>query len=69
MLRRQEMRQRFDIEGNGCTDCLVTTFCGSCSLAQMNMQVKAQLQKPPTYTMDQRTAYSKERQGMLYAQQ
>jgi len=39
-MKRGEIRDRFGIEGNGCTDCLVSCFCQPCSLAQMNMELK-----------------------------
>lgn len=65
MLRRQEMRQRFDIEGNGCTDFLVTACCGPCSLAQMNMEMKEQAGKPMRGTKDSE-GYGREQQHMIY---
>jgi Cys-rich protein (TIGR01571 family) len=35
-MKRQEMRRRFNIKGNGCTDCLAAYFCHCCTLSQMS---------------------------------
>jgi hypothetical protein len=66
MLRRQAIRGRLDIEGNSCNDCLVSTFCGTCSLAQMNMEVKSQVGKPLANHGGPPSAYAREEQRMAY---
>ncbi|KXT11287.1 hypothetical protein AC579_1671 [Pseudocercospora musae] len=40
LLKRMELRERFGIQGNGCTDCLVSYFCTPCTLAQMETELK-----------------------------
>ncbi|KAK0272169.1 hypothetical protein LTR91_010223 [Friedmanniomyces endolithicus] len=39
-LKRKELRSRFGIQGNGCTDCLVSFCCHPCSIAQMETELK-----------------------------
>lgn len=34
MLKRQEMRQKFNIRGDGCQDCLISYFCACCKRSQ-----------------------------------
>eukprot|EP00803_Ostreobium_quekettii_P004330 evm.model.scf_823.6 EVM.evm.TU.scf_823.6 scf_823:28944-30618(-) len=33
-INRQELRSKFGLEGNSCTDCLLWAFCQPCALAQ-----------------------------------
>jgi|SRR5690242_1792130 len=65
-LRRQAIRERLGIEGDSCNDCLVSTFCGACSLAQMNMEVKSQVGKPLTKQGHELFAYTRDNERMDY---
>jgi hypothetical protein len=67
MLRRQEIREEFHIRGDSCTDCLVTTFCGPCSLAQMNMEVKGKTGKILGQQEETLPSYSREEERMVYS--
>lgn len=76
MLRRQELRQRLSLRGDGCTDCLASYFCAPCSLAQMETELKDRAQKAQSASDMQRqqqqdtTGYYpvQQQQGMVYAQ-
>ncbi|KAK3673139.1 hypothetical protein LTR78_006979 [Recurvomyces mirabilis] len=45
-LKPQEFRRKFNIRGNGCTDCLASYFCHSCALSQLNTELKARAEQP-----------------------
>ncbi|KAK0855716.1 hypothetical protein LTS02_010988 [Friedmanniomyces endolithicus] len=47
-LKRKELRNKFGIQGNGCTDCLVSYFCHPCSIAQMETELKDRAATAPT---------------------
>ncbi|KAK0941704.1 hypothetical protein LTR48_000283 [Friedmanniomyces endolithicus] len=47
-LKRKELRTKFGIQGNGCTDCLVSYFCHPCSIAQMETELKDRAATAPT---------------------
>lgn len=40
MITRSKLRHQHDIKGNGCTDCLISAFCGCCALVQEEKEVK-----------------------------
>ena len=42
MISRSKLRHQYGIKGNGCTDCLVSGFCGCCALVQEDKEVKAE---------------------------
>jgi len=53
MMQRGEIRERYGLTGNGCTDCLCACCCGPCDLVQQDKEIdqreKAQLiQVQPT---------------------
>ncbi|CAG8632512.1 1148_t:CDS:2, partial [Acaulospora morrowiae] len=37
---RGEIRARYNIQGDGCTDCLTHTFCACCGLIQEAREVE-----------------------------
>ena len=41
MITRSKLRHQHGIKGNGCTDCLISGFCGCCALVQ-EKEVEAQ---------------------------
>lgn len=41
MLERKKYRKFYNIEGNGCTDCLASFFCRSCALIQHEKQLQS----------------------------
>ncbi|KAJ6442932.1 PLAC8 family domain-containing protein [Purpureocillium lavendulum] len=63
ILRRSEMRQTYGIKGNGCSDCLVSSFCLCCAVIQQEKEseVRAPLmrcQQPVTQ------GYQGQKEGM-----
>ncbi|OTA99666.1 hypothetical protein M426DRAFT_324917 [Hypoxylon sp. CI-4A] len=40
MLKRGEIRERYQIEGSGCDDCCVSYWCPCCALQQQDNEVK-----------------------------
>ncbi|CAJ1063255.1 cornifelin homolog B [Xyrichtys novacula] len=40
MSMRVHMRQRYDIKGTFCNDCVYATFCTSCTWCQMSREMK-----------------------------
>ncbi|KAI5239943.1 hypothetical protein E4T43_06431 [Aureobasidium subglaciale] len=44
-MQRNIVRKRFNIGGNGCTDCLVSTFCGCCAQVQQENELKDRAEK------------------------
>jgi Cys-rich protein (TIGR01571 family) len=73
MFKRAEIRQRFDIPGDGCTDCLLSCFCQPCALAQMSTELKDRSAAAllPTHGLgDNKTGYispAAATGGMVYA--
>ncbi|KAI2620657.1 PLAC8-domain-containing protein [Hypomontagnella submonticulosa] len=45
MMKRNEIRERYDIEGGGCSDCCVSYWCSCCALIQQDNEVKLRQQK------------------------
>ncbi|KAH7141899.1 PLAC8 family-domain-containing protein [Dactylonectria macrodidyma] len=43
MTKRKEIRERFGIEGSGCSDCCVSYWCPCCALIQQDNEVKGRL--------------------------
>ncbi|KAF1348468.1 hypothetical protein BDV97DRAFT_277856, partial [Delphinella strobiligena] len=39
-MQRASMRKKLGIEGDGCTDCLASTFCTCCAMVQQEKEVK-----------------------------
>ena len=66
MLRRQDIRKELGIKGDSCTDCLVSAFCGVCSVAQMNMEVKGRASKRRAQGGELPPGYSQEQERMVY---
>jgi len=46
-LRRKEMRERWALEGDTCTDCLTTWCCHCCALIQQEKEVIGRTQQLP----------------------
>lgn len=44
-MQRQTLRRRFNLGGNGCTDCLVSVFCGCCAQVQHENELKSRAEK------------------------
>ncbi|KAI0011571.1 PLAC8-domain-containing protein [Xylariaceae sp. FL0662B] len=44
LLKRGEIRERFEIEGSGCNDCCVSYWCPCCALIQQDNEVKMRQQ-------------------------
>ncbi|KAI1073958.1 PLAC8-domain-containing protein [Whalleya microplaca] len=40
MLKRGEIRERYQIEGSGCNDCCVSFWCSCCAVIQQDNEVK-----------------------------
>ncbi|KAI3332077.1 PLAC8 family-domain-containing protein [Xylariaceae sp. AK1471] len=40
MLKRGEIREKYNIEGSGCGDCCVSFWCSCCALIQQDNEVK-----------------------------
>jgi hypothetical protein len=40
MMQRGEIRQKYGLKGNGCTDCLMACCCTPCDLTQQDKEVK-----------------------------
>jgi hypothetical protein len=40
MLKRGEIRERYNIKGSGCDDCCVSFWCSPCALMQQDNEVK-----------------------------
>ncbi|KAL2029157.1 hypothetical protein VTO58DRAFT_110187 [Aureobasidium pullulans] len=54
-MQRNVVRKRFNLPGNGCTDCLVSVFCGCCAQVQHENELKERAEEemlmidhPPT---------------------
>jgi len=47
-MRRQQIRQIFDIDGNCCLDCVLAFWCNCCALVQIKRQVRdrKEIKKP-----------------------
>ena len=45
MISRSSMRRQYGIEGNACSDCLISCFCGCCAAVQEDKEVKAHLKE------------------------
>ncbi|KAI1470926.1 PLAC8-domain-containing protein [Daldinia caldariorum] len=45
MLKRTEIRERYNIEGSGCGDCCVSFWCPCCALIQQDNEVKLRQSK------------------------
>lgn len=41
MMQRGEIRKRYGLSGNGCTDCLMACCCGPCDLVQQDKEIEA----------------------------
>ncbi|KAI0172223.1 PLAC8-domain-containing protein [Hypoxylon sp. FL1284] len=44
MMKRSEIRERYQIEGSGCNDCCVSYWCPCCALIQQDNEVKIRQQ-------------------------
>ncbi|KAI8957254.1 PLAC8-domain-containing protein [Daldinia sp. FL1419] len=44
MLKRTEIRERYNIQGSGCGDCCVSFWCSCCALIQQDNEVKIRQQ-------------------------
>ncbi|KAF8325756.1 PLAC8 family-domain-containing protein [Cantharellus anzutake] len=44
MIGRREVRKRYNIEGNLCTDCLTQCFCSPCSITQESREIELEEQ-------------------------
>ncbi|KAI1650423.1 PLAC8-domain-containing protein [Daldinia loculata] len=44
MLKRTEIRERYNIKGSGCDDCCVSFWCSCCALIQQDNEVKIRQQ-------------------------
>ncbi|KAF2096684.1 PLAC8-domain-containing protein [Rhizodiscina lignyota] len=62
-MQRGELRRRYNIDGNGCTDCLCSTCCGCCDIIQQDKEMKNRETQP---ILD---AEPKRNEGMHYAPQ
>lgn len=40
MMQRGEIRQKYGLKGNGCTDCLMACCCTPCDLTQQDKEVQ-----------------------------
>lgn len=53
MMKRGEIRKRFNIEGSGCSDCFSSYCCPCCTLIQNDKEIESQanrgMQPPATY--------------------
>ena len=45
MMKRSELRQKFGIKGNCCSDCCVSLCCLCCALIQQDKEVKSRMQQ------------------------
>src|SRR5689334_19736482 len=45
MMQRGEIRQKYGLKGNGCTDCLMACCCTPCDLTQQDKEVKTREEK------------------------
>ncbi|KJX94786.1 hypothetical protein TI39_contig4159g00040 [Zymoseptoria brevis] len=66
LLRRQEIRQTFGIQGSDINDCCVSFWCTPCTLAQMNIEVKKRAEKARLMAASSDAGYKSEA-GMSYA--
>jgi Cys-rich protein (TIGR01571 family) len=37
---RGDVRERYGVRGNACTDCLASACCGPCELTQENLEIE-----------------------------
>lgn len=65
-MQRQEMREKFDLEGNGCVDCLATCFCTCCAQIQQDNEVR---QRAIDYVPRDSNRYDNRPARMLYEPQ
>ncbi|KAM0287040.1 hypothetical protein ACHAQH_000725 [Verticillium albo-atrum] len=47
MIKRGEIRERFNIKGSGCGDCCTTYWCPCCALIQQDKEVQQRLASGP----------------------
>lgn len=60
-LQRGEIRKRFDINGNFCTDCLATCCCTPCAVAENEVELRDRAQSEALMTtVDQYNAQNGE---------
>ncbi|KAI0395849.1 PLAC8 family-domain-containing protein [Xylariaceae sp. FL0594] len=45
MIKRGEIRERYNIKGSGCGDCCVSFWCSCCALIQQDNEVKRRQEK------------------------
>lgn len=64
-MQRSEVRKRFGIKGNGCTDCLASTCCTCCSMVQQQVEVRERAEKQPM--LGANGGYQSAPGGMVYA--
>jgi len=65
-LKRQEARRKFNIRGNGCTDCLTSYFCHPCALAQLSTELKTRAEQAQIGAKGAPMGYVQPTQGMEY---
>ncbi|KAK3627236.1 hypothetical protein LTR56_019336 [Elasticomyces elasticus] len=65
LLRRQEIRKKFGIKGNPCTDCLASWCCLPCTIGQMNTELKDRAAQPG-HKQGKAVQYAQERPAMAY---
>lgn len=66
-LQRQDIRKRFGITGDDCTDCLYTCCCGCCAIAQHEDELKARAVDETLERQDRALVSRPEKGGMRYA--
>ena len=44
LLKRGEIRERYNIQGSGCSDCCVSFWCSCCAVIQQDNEVKIRQQ-------------------------
>ncbi|KAK3628513.1 hypothetical protein LTR56_018558 [Elasticomyces elasticus] len=65
LLMRQELRKKFGIKGNSCTDCLAGWCCLPCTIGQMNTELKDRAAQPGR-KQGKAVQYAQERPAMAY---
>lgn len=57
MMQRGEIRQKYGLKGNGCTDCLMACCCMPCDLTQQDKEVKTREGEKVAFISQQPAAY------------
>ena len=62
MIQRGEIREKYGLKGNGCTDCLLACYCIPCDLTQQDKEVQTREGEKIAFISQQPAAH----EGMHY---